>query len=69
MLIAQPMGSQFVIVDSFSKSVQLGAGLEATGRLSRASMLRTVQALRICEKKLQANKVRRLLDLRRAPEG
>ena len=60
MLIAQPMGSQFVIVDSFSKSVQLGAGLEATGRLSRASMLRTVQALRICEKKLQAHKVRRM---------
>ena len=60
MLIARPEGSQFVIVDSFSKSVQLGAGLEATGRLSRASMLRTVQALRICEKKLQAHKVRRM---------
>ena len=60
MLIAQPTGSQFVIVDSFSKSVQLGAGLEATGRLSRASMQRTVQALRICEKKLEAHKVRRM---------
>ncbi len=28
MLIAQPKGSQFHVVDSFSKSVQLGAGLE-----------------------------------------
>ena len=38
MLIAQPRGSQFVVVDSFSKTVQLGAGLEASGRLGRASM-------------------------------
>ncbi|HMS95725.1 MAG TPA: Ppx/GppA phosphatase family protein [Tabrizicola sp.] len=60
MLVAQPLGSQFVIVDSFSKSVQLGARLEATGRLSRTSMGRTIQALRICEKKLQAHKVRRM---------
>ena len=36
MLIAQPKGSQFHVVDSFSKSVQLGQGLEASGRLSRA---------------------------------
>ena len=50
MLIAPPLGSQFSIVDSFSKSVQLGVGLEASGRLSRSSMGRTIQALRICEK-------------------
>ncbi len=54
MLIAQPKGSQFVILDSFSKTVQLGAGLEASGRLSRASMQRTMQALRICQKKMEA---------------
>ncbi len=53
MLIAQPKGNQFHVVDSFSKSVQLGAGLEASGRLSRASMARTVQALRICQKKMR----------------
>ena len=53
MLIAQPKGSQFVILDSFSKTVQLGAGLEASGRLSRASMQRTLQALRICQKKME----------------
>ena len=60
MLIAQPLGSQFSIVDSFSKSVQLGAGLEASGRLSRSSMGRTIQALRICEKKLEKHGVRRM---------
>ena len=38
MLIARPLGSQFQVVDSFSKPVQLGHGLEASGRLSRSSM-------------------------------
>ncbi|MEZ5797092.1 MAG: Ppx/GppA phosphatase family protein [Paracoccaceae bacterium] len=60
MLIAEPKGSQFLVVDSFSKTVQLGAGLEASGRLSRASMGRTIQALRICQKKLQKHGVGRM---------
>ena len=60
MLIAQPKGSQFLVLDSFSKTVQLGAGLEASGRLSRASMGRTLQALRICQKKIEKHGVRRL---------
>lgn len=60
MLIAQPLGSQFSIIDSFSKSVQLGVGLEASGRLSRSSMGRTIQALRICEKKIEKHGVRRM---------
>lgn len=60
MLVAQPKGSQFHVVDSFSKSVQLGAGLEATGRLSRASMSRTVQALKICKTKFAKHQVRRM---------
>ena len=60
MLIAQPKGTGFHVVDSFSKSVQLGAGLERTGRLSRGSMARTIQALRICQQKLRQHKVRRM---------
>ena len=52
MLIAAPDGAGFRVVDSFSKSVQLGTGLEQSGRLSRGSMARTVQALRICQQKL-----------------
>ena len=60
MLIAQPRGSQFQVVDSFSKTVQLGVGLEASGRLSRASMGRTIQALRICQKKIEKHGVGRL---------
>lgn len=60
MLIAQPKGNQFHVVDSFSKSVQLGAGLEASGLLSKASMARTVQALRICRTKIEKHKVNRM---------
>jgi exopolyphosphatase/guanosine-5'-triphosphate,3'-diphosphate pyrophosphatase len=60
MLIAQPKGNQFHVVDSFSKSVQLGIGLEASGRLSGASMQRTIAALRICQKKIAKHDVSRM---------
>ncbi|WP_040615374.1 Ppx/GppA phosphatase family protein [Oceanicola granulosus] len=60
MLIAQPKGSQFHVIDSFSKSVQLGLGLETSGRLSRSSMARTVNAMRICMQKLRRHKVSRM---------
>ncbi|MCV2892178.1 Ppx/GppA phosphatase family protein [Lentibacter sp. XHP0401] len=60
MLIAQPKGSQFHVVDSYSKSVQLGLGLESTGRLSRSSMQRTIQALKTCQQKLKRHKVRKM---------
>lgn len=60
MLIAQPRGSQFTVVDSFSKTVQLGVGLEASGRLSRGSMGRTIAALRICQKKLERHGIVRM---------
>ncbi|MGB0901036.1 Ppx/GppA phosphatase family protein [Halocynthiibacter sp.] len=60
MLVARPEGSQFKVVDSFSKAVQLGTGLEATGRLSRSSINRTIQALRICQRKLRQHDVRRM---------
>ncbi|KFI24425.1 Ppx/GppA phosphatase family protein [Paenirhodobacter enshiensis] len=60
MLIARPKGDQFEVVDSFSKAVQLGQGLEASGRLSRSSMARTVQALQICRRKIEAHGVKRM---------
>ncbi len=57
MLIARPRGSQFQVIDSFSKPVQLGQGLEASGRLSRSSMARTVHALMVCRRKLEQHGV------------
>ncbi|WP_234855494.1 MULTISPECIES: Ppx/GppA phosphatase family protein [Paracoccus] len=60
MLIARPKGSQFQVIDSFSKPVQLGQGLEASGRLSRSSMARTVHALQVCRRKLEQHRVRNM---------
>ena len=60
MLIARPTGSQFQVIDSFSKPVQLGLGLEASGRLSRQSMARTVHALQVCRRKLETHGVQQM---------
>ncbi|MFV0383060.1 Ppx/GppA phosphatase family protein [Paracoccus sp. (in: a-proteobacteria)] len=60
MLIARPRGNQFQVVDSFSKPVQLGQGLEASGRLSRSSMARTVHALQVCRRKLEQHEVKNM---------
>lgn len=60
MLVAQPKGSQFHVIDSFSKSVQLGRGLARHGSLSRASINRTIAALKICQQKLKQHKVRNM---------
>ena len=60
MLIARPKGAQFEVVDSFSRAVELGTGLESTGRLGHVPMSRTVQALRICRRKLEDHHVRRM---------
>ena len=59
MLVAQPKGAQFHVIDSFSKSVQLGHGLEARGRLSHQAMRRTIQALKVCRSKLDRHRVHR----------
>ncbi len=58
MLIARPNGAQFEVVDSFSKTVELGTGLEQSGRLSFRPMERTLHALRICRAKLDKHQVR-----------
>jgi exopolyphosphatase/guanosine-5'-triphosphate,3'-diphosphate pyrophosphatase len=53
MLIAQPDGGHFRVVDAFAKSVRLGMGLERTGHLSRGAIARTIGALDICADKLR----------------
>lgn len=53
MLIAEPDGAHFNIVDAFSKSVRLGLDLERTGSLSNAGINRTLQALHVCARKLR----------------
>ncbi|MFS4438847.1 Ppx/GppA phosphatase family protein [Paracoccaceae bacterium GXU_MW_L88] len=53
MLIAEPDGRGFKIIDAFSKSVRLGEDLERTGFIGRDAQNRTVQALHVCAGKLK----------------
>ncbi|MEM7439094.1 MAG: Ppx/GppA phosphatase family protein [Pseudomonadota bacterium] len=58
MLIARPQGTEFEVVDAFSKPVHLGAGLAEYGTLAPSAIKRTLGALRICGKKLRQHGVR-----------
>ena len=57
LLVAQPTGEAFRVVDSFSRIVRLGEGLSRTGRLANAAMDRAIGALRVCAGKLKQQKV------------
>jgi exopolyphosphatase/guanosine-5'-triphosphate,3'-diphosphate pyrophosphatase len=52
LLIAKPQGPGLRVVDSFSRIVRLGEGLALTGRLADDAMLRTLDALDICRRKI-----------------
>ena len=53
LLVAEPQFRGFRIVDAFSRIIRLGEGLGHSGRLSEAAMDRTVEALRVCARKLR----------------
>ena len=59
LLIARSSRDGLQIVDSFSRSVRLGEGLSATGRLGEAAMARTLAALSICRDMIAARGVGR----------
>ncbi len=57
LLVAARRGDSFAVLDSHSQIARLGEGLEATGRLSDASIERAMDALRKISKKLKSKKV------------
>ncbi len=57
LLVAQPTGEAFRVVDSFSRIVRLGEGLSRTGRLAEGAMERAIGALRVCAGKLKQQSV------------
>ena len=59
LLIARPTPDGFRVIDAFSRIVRLGEGLSTTGRLSKAAIDRTLEALRICRDKMAARGVTR----------
>ncbi len=52
-------GDAIRVVDSFSRIVRLGEGLDAAGSLSDAAMERTIDALAVCAAKLRSRHVTR----------
>jgi exopolyphosphatase/guanosine-5'-triphosphate,3'-diphosphate pyrophosphatase len=52
LLIAEPAGDTFRVVDSFSRIVRLGEGVAGDGKLRPEAMERALGALRICGQKL-----------------
>lgn len=60
LLVAQPTGAGFRVVDAFSKVVQLGEGLSSSRALSEPAMRRTLDALGTCAAKLRRRRVTRL---------
>jgi exopolyphosphatase/guanosine-5'-triphosphate,3'-diphosphate pyrophosphatase len=52
MLIAAPTADGFRVVDSFSRIVRLGEGLQTTGRLNPMAMDRALSALHACTERL-----------------
>ena len=58
LLVAAPAGDGFRVLDSFSRIVRLGEGLERTGRLSAPAMDRAIDALQSCAARLARRPVR-----------
>jgi exopolyphosphatase/guanosine-5'-triphosphate,3'-diphosphate pyrophosphatase len=60
LLIVRPRGSAgFRVVDAFSRIVRLGEGMASTDRLGEGAMDRTIEALRICARKMRRRGVTR----------
>jgi exopolyphosphatase/guanosine-5'-triphosphate,3'-diphosphate pyrophosphatase len=59
LLIARPVDGGFKVIDSYSKAVRLGVGLESTGLLSKESINNAVDALYVCAKKIKTHRVKR----------
>ena len=57
LLIAHKEDGGFRVIDAFSRIVRLGEGLARTGELSREAMTRTIDALRICARKMRRRHV------------
>ena len=58
LLVATPAGADFRVIDSFSRIIRLGEGLEASGALNDAAMDRAVDALRACIARLDRRPIR-----------
>ncbi len=59
LLVARPSRRGFLVIDAFSRIIRLGEGVSCSGRLSEAAMQRTIDALKVCSRKMQRRSVKR----------
>jgi exopolyphosphatase/guanosine-5'-triphosphate,3'-diphosphate pyrophosphatase len=57
LLVARPVRHGFSVIDGFSRIVRLGEGVGEAGRLSEAAMDRTIEALKVCARKMERRNV------------
>ncbi len=60
LLVARPSRQAFRVIDSFSRPVRLGEGVEQEGVLCSSAIERTLGALKICVSKIKFNKADRI---------
>lgn len=53
LLVARPESGNYKVVDSFSRVVRLGSGIQSSGVLSEDAISRAIDALKICAGKLE----------------
>ena len=56
LLIAYPEGLSFRVIDSFSRVVRLGEGIQADNHLQPLAIARTLEALKVCQEKIAKNR-------------
>ena len=59
LLVAKPSADGFRVIDAFSRIVRLGEGLAGSGEISAAAMDRTIEALKVCARKMRRRGVTR----------
>lgn len=57
LLVARPTNSGFRVIDAFSRIVRLGEGLAQSGQLNELAIQRTIDALRVCARKIRRRAV------------
>ena len=57
LLVAEPTGREFRVIDGFSRIVGLGEGVSQAGVLSEAAIQRTLAALKVCANKMKKRHV------------
>ena len=55
LLVARVKNGSFKIIDSFSRIVRLGEGLNLGNRLNETAIMRTIEALTVCAEKMQVD--------------